>query len=119
MSSTPKTYEETVIAFAMAKPEIKITPELITHLWQAQLRCVQEHTDFALKYTQISDDSYDYLHGSLVLATMLTEIWYEKDHTRLHQMLNSMPHEGELASIACDGICAAIYELNPRALDTE
>lgn len=101
------------------KPEVKVTEELTKTLWLAQLRHIQEHTAVALEYEDTGDDGYDYLRGALILGQWLTEIWFERDVKRLSLLLN-MPHgTSDLSDIACDGICKAIYDLDPRALDLD
>lgn len=101
------------------KPEVEVTEDLTKTLWLAQLRCVQDHVDHALAYKDLSDDGYDYLRGSLVLGQWLTEIWFDRDIERLSRLLNEPHSTSNLSDIACDGICSAIYDLDPRALDLD
>lgn len=76
----------------------------------AQLTLVRELIDVELAGSQ-SDDHYDYLTAGLALAERVCHIAYLQDETAFQELLNT-----GLDEYACDGICQAIYDLNPLSL---
>jgi hypothetical protein len=98
---------------------ITCTAELARTLKNAQLAHVKELIDVELAGS-MSDDHYDYLTAGLSLAERLCHIDYNQDLNDLDTLLNVEYGDGEtLRDFASDGICNAIYELNPPALKDE
>jgi hypothetical protein len=105
----------TTTAIKSLRPRIEPTPELLTSLKTAQLKCAQEHIESALA-DGYGDDGYDYLKGALSLARDLVVMDYDGDMESLDKLLNGDDQSSELMFIACDGIASNFYDLDCNAI---
>lgn len=102
----------------MELQHVTVDETLLIKLRDAQLAYVVELIQS--EHYKTSDDGFDELSSALSLADELLRAQYDDDTARVEHMLNTLPgaHDS-IAQYACDGVCAAIHELNPPALQMD
>lgn len=95
---------------------ITATRELLTQLKNSQLLHTQTMIGECLK-NGYGDDGCDYLQAALTLSDLLVRFDRDNDVDALNALLNTQDGNSSLNDFASDGICDAIYSLNPPALE--
>lgn len=90
---------------------ITCTSDMFAAITNAQLEHTRDMITACLPPNRMYDDAADYLSAALSLSDYLISLNGDVD------MFNVFINSADIANYACDGICQAIYDLKPAALE--
>jgi hypothetical protein len=106
---------------------VTVTEELLEKLYEAQ----KERLIEVLQTNRNGDDGGDYINSAIEAFRVLQDATQDQSDTVTVQRWLNFPHNPNdtwfspimryvaLGNLASDGICQAIYDLNPPALEWE